>query len=194
VTGPARSYPAPHYRAADSAVLERGAPEAASAPPRLLLDQTLGRLARWLRLLGCDTVWDRSAGPAELLARAQREDRVLLTRDTLLGERREVRRGLVRTVLVRDDLLVDQLRQLRIEEGLHLWGEPRCMVCNSPLEPRTLQEVREWVPPYVAQTQTRFTYCPSCNRVTWQATHWKRMERRLVEAGFGDEEDGSGRR
>jgi uncharacterized protein with PIN domain len=153
-------------------------------PPRLLVDRTLGRLARWLRILGYDADWERSGGPAELLARAQDEDRVLLTRDSLLVERRAVRRGLVRAVLVRDDLVVDQLRQLRIEQGLCCVGEPRCLVCNSALEPRVLQEVCERVPPYVARTQTRFTFCPACDRVTWPATHWESMERRLSEAGL----------
>lgn len=177
----------------DRATPDRGAPGEPVFPPRLLVDRTLGRLARWLRLLGYDTVWERSAGPAELLASAQEQDRVILTRDTLLVERRAIRRGLVRAVLVRDDLLVDQLRQLRVEQGLQRRGEPRCLVCNSALEPRVLRKVRERVPPYVAQTQTRFTFCPACGRVTWPGTHWEHMQRRLAEAGFGAGEDRTGR-
>ncbi|MFH0916312.1 MAG: Mut7-C RNAse domain-containing protein [bacterium] len=166
-----------------------GAPAAVVLPPCLLVDRTLGRLARWLRLLGYDAVWERSAGPAELLARAQAESRGLLTRDTLLVERRAVRRGLVRAVLVRDDLVADQLRRLRIEQGLRRVAEPRCLVCNGPLEPRVLRHVRDRVPPYVARTQTRFSFCPACDRVTWPATHWESMQRRLAEAGFGVEGD-----
>lgn len=167
---------------------DRGAPDAAVLPSRLLVDRTLGRLARWLRLLGYDAVWDRSAGTVELLARAQAEGRGLLTRDTLLVGRRAVRCGLVHTVLVRHDLLVDQLCQLRIERGLHAVGEPRCLVCNGLLEPRVLQDVRDRVPSYVARTQSRFTFCPACDRVTWPATHWEDMQRRLAEAGFSAEE------
>lgn len=154
------------------------------AVPRLLVDRTLGRLARWLRLLGYDTVWDRSADPAELLARARSEGRLLLTRDTLLMERRAVRRGQVRAVLVRHDLIADQLQQIRLEEGLERLDSPRCLVCNGTLETRTVEEVRERVPPYVVRTQTRFNYCPVCDRVTWPATHWEDMQRRLAEAGF----------
>ena len=151
---------------------------------KILVDRTLGRLARWLRLLGYDTVWDAQAGPAELLARAEREGRLLLTRDTLLVERRAVHRGRVRAVLVRGDRLPEQLRQLRIEQGLHRVGPPRCLVCNGPLREVSPDEVRQRVPPYVAATQDRFTYCPVCDRVTWPATHWDDMQQRLAEAGF----------
>ena len=159
-------------------------PGPSSDSPRFLLDRTLGRLARWLRALGYDTVWDRSGGPAEVLTRAAEEDRVVLTRDTLLIERRPVRRGQVPAVLVRADHLVDQLAQLRSEEGLVRRGEPRCLVCNGLLQVRSRNDVKDRVPPYVAQTQTRFTYCPVCDRVTWPATHWQSMQRTLHDAGF----------
>jgi len=155
-------------------------------PVNLLVDRTLGRLARWLRLLGYDTIWDGDAGPAELLSRAEREGRVVLTRDTLLVERRAVHRGRVRAVLVRGDLPTDQLRQLQAEEGLHRVGPPRCLVCNSALDDLSPDQVRHRVPPYVAATQAKFTYCPVCDRVTWSATHWDDMRRRLGEAGLVD--------
>jgi len=165
--------------------IREDAPAGASMEPsRFLVDRTLGRLVRWLRLLGYDTVWDRFGAPAAVLARAAEEDRVVLTRDTLLVERRPVRRGHVRAVLVRADLLAEQLQQLRSEEGLRRRGEPRCLVCNGRLELRAPYEVRERVPRYVAQTQTRFTYCPTCDRVTWPATHWDNMQRTLDNAGF----------
>jgi uncharacterized protein len=151
---------------------------------KLLVDRTLGRLARWLRVLGYDTVWDGDAGPAELLARAEREERLLLTRDTLLVERRAVHRGRVRAVLVRHDTLPEQLRQLRIEDGLHRVGPPRCLVCNGILQDVGLEEARQRIPPYVATTQKKFTYCPICDRITWSATHWDEIRRRLAEAGF----------
>jgi uncharacterized protein with PIN domain len=151
---------------------------------KLLVDRTLGRLARWLRLLGYDTVWDREADPAALLLRAELDGRALLTRDTLLVERRAVRRRRVRAVLLRGDLLFEQLRQLQTEEGLHRGGPPRCMVCNASLECVSPDEVRHRVPAYVAETQDRFTYCPACDRVTWRATHWDDMQRRLSEAGL----------
>ena len=158
----------------------------------LLVDGTLGRLARWLRLLGYDAANDGEAGPADLVARAEAEGRVLLTRDTLLVERRAVHRGRVRAVLVRGDTLSEQLEQLRAEEGLRRVGPPRCLVCNGELQHLSVDDVRDRVPPYVAATQASFTYCPVCDRVTWPATHWADMTRRLAEAGLLDE-GGAGR-
>lgn len=149
-----------------------------------LADRTVGRLARYLRMLGHDTVWDVGSDASGLLAKACAEGRTLLTRDTLLVQRRAVRRGVVRAVLVRDDRVVDQLKQLRGELGLRREGPSRCLVCNASLQelPPTLAKDR--VPPYVAATQNRFRYCPACDRITWAATHLEDMQRRLREAGY----------
>ena len=152
--------------------------------PLFLLDKTVGRLARWLRVLGYDAAWNASASPRELLRRAGEEGRVLITRDTLLVHRREVNRGVVRAVLVRHDILVAQLRQLREDLGLRPQGDPRCMVCNATLQTIERKEVQSRVPPYVAATETEFRYCPACDRVTWPATHWQGMMRILEQAGF----------
>lgn len=153
---------------------------------RLLADRTVGRLARYLRMLGYDTVWDERASAGELLRRAETEQRVVLTRDTLLMERRAVRRGMVRAVLIRADLVAAQLQQVREELGLRRAGPPRCLVCNGALVHMPAAEARPRVPAYVAATQTRFAYCPACDRVTWPATHWEDMQHRLREAGFPD--------
>lgn len=151
---------------------------------RLLADRTVGRLARYLRMLGHDVGWEPHAGASELLARAEAEDRILLTRDTLLAERRAVRRGAVAVVVVRENRVVDQLRELRSQLGLGRAGPPRCLACNAVLEDLPVEEARKRVPPYVAATQSRFRYCRVCDRITWAATHWEDMERRLKEAGF----------
>ncbi len=158
-------------------------PDRDDRDPRFLVDRTLGRLARWLRLLGYDTVWDPGSDPADLLRRAE-EERLLLTRDTLLVQRRLVRNGTVEALLVRNDVLTDQLRQLRIETGLHVRGRARCLVCNGVLEERTVDKARSHVPTYVACTQTHFSYCPACDRYTWRATHCESARALLEHAGI----------
>lgn len=184
---PASSEPTPLEPPPGLAVCEparcRPSPEI-SSDHLFLLDKTVGRLARWLRVLGYDAAWDPSASPRELLQRAGEESRILLTRDTLLIRRPEVNRGVVRAVLVRHDLLVDQLRQLREELGLRPLGDPRCMVCNGTLQTIAREAVQNRVPPYVAATETDFHYCPACDRVTWPATHWQGMMGILERAGF----------
>lgn len=153
---------------------------------RFLVDEMLGRLSRWLRVLGYDAEWARGVEDGALLTRAASEGRVLLTRDTLLMERRAVRRGCVTAVLIRGDRVIDQLRQLRQELGLRRQAEARCLVCNVRLEPLGRVEAAARVPPYVSQTQRSFRECPRCGRVYWRGTHWGRMDRELRDAGYGD--------
>jgi uncharacterized protein with PIN domain len=79
-------------------------------------------------------------------------------------------------VLLRDDDLASQLRQVVLELGLSCEARlTRCLECNLPLVPRLPAEVSELVPPYVRRTQTRYSQCPGCSRVYWAGTHWRRM-------------------
>ena len=156
---------------------------ACGSPPCFLLDRTLGRLARWLRLVGYDAEWDPTDDAVRLLTRAEAEDRTLLTRDTLLVQRRAVHRGSVTALLVRGDHLEEQLHQLGEELDLRQRPRARCLVCNGPLRRRSADEARGRVPPYVANTQDLFSYCPVCGRFTWRATHWEGMMSMLRKAG-----------
>jgi len=146
--------------------------------PRLLVDAMLGRLARWLRLLGCDTVLaSNDEHDADLVRRARAEDRIILTRDTSLARRRGVS---VMWIASMD--LAEQLRQVVTCLGI---GRERigtrCLMCNSSLTLLDREAARDRVPPYVWETQEQFHYCPGCDRVYWAGTHWEHMRARLVE-------------
>ncbi|MHB1294264.1 MAG: Mut7-C RNAse domain-containing protein [Anaerolineae bacterium] len=138
---------------------------------RLVADAMLGRLARWLRLLGYDTLYDARWDDPTLVRLARAEDRVLLTRDTELARRRGVR-----VTFVKSEVLQEQLAQLHRELGVRA-REPfsRCPVCNAPLE--QVPKDRAWgmVPPYVFMTQDAFQVCPVCGRFYWRGTHWDHM-------------------
>lgn len=140
-------------------------------PLKLLADGMLGRLARWLRLLGYDTAYDNAATDAELARRARAEGCVLLTRDHELA----ARRGL-RTLLIQSQEIEEQVRQ--VWEAL---GPPpgpalsRCAVCNHALEPVAPAEIADRVPPYVLRTQAEFHRCPGCGRVYWPGSHLRAM-------------------
>ncbi|MCD6291602.1 MAG: Mut7-C RNAse domain-containing protein [Anaerolineae bacterium] len=155
--------------------------------PRFLADAMLGSLARWLRLLGCDTALAPSeASDLELVRWARSEDRVILTRDTELARRRGVR-----VIHIESMDLSEQLRQVvaQFEIKPERIGT-RCLACNQLLEPLTREEARGRVPPYVWETHERFRHCPGCGRVYWAGTHWNRMRVRLV-AMLGPEWDAS---
>ncbi|MCD6344452.1 MAG: Mut7-C RNAse domain-containing protein [Anaerolineae bacterium] len=142
--------------------------------PRFIADAMLGKLARWLRLLGYDTLY-LQVDDATIAQRARAEGRILLTRDHDLV----ARRGL-RVILIASQELESQLIQVVREAGnLPPDIPPRCMTCNVPLQDISPEEARESVPPYVAQTQHEFRRCPCCGRITWPATHWQGIQERL---------------
>ncbi len=138
---------------------------------RLLCDSMLGRLARWLRLLG----WD-----APLLARPPFRPgpgEVLLTRRRRLAGRPGV-------ILVEDDHLAGQLAQVVRELGLE--PQPRrlfsrCLDCNLAVEPVSREEVMGLVPDFILHTAAAFTRCPGCGKVFWPGSHGRRARRRLAQ-------------
>ncbi len=146
--------------------------------PRFVVDVMLGRLARWLRLLGYEAQyhprWD-DATIARLAARAQA---IVLSRDRQLLARRLVRRGL----LVDEDEVGAQLRLVVDTFGLAC-DESRlfslCPVCNTRLESAEPADVARLVPPYVLATQPRFRRCPACGKVYWAGTHHALTRERL---------------
>ncbi len=150
-------------------------------PPsfRMIADAMLGKLAKWLRLLGYDVAYERKIEDRELIRRAREEDRLILTRDArLVGRRRSPRD---RFLFIRDEHLPQQLRQVVRELNLsvtdHLFT--RCVACNAVIETIPREAVREQVPVYVYETQTRFSRCPACGRTYWPGTHGERARERL---------------
>ncbi len=139
-------------------------------PPRLLADAMLGKLARWLRLLGFDTRYvEGDDHRVAYLARS--EVRVLLTMDRILADRRGLR-----TVLI-----LSQSLEAQIEEVIDAVGvppdsaSPRCMACNAPLVEIAPEVARNRVPAYVARTYEVFNCCPKCGKIYWKGSHWQDM-------------------
>jgi uncharacterized protein with PIN domain len=142
---------------------------------RFIVDVMLGRLARWLRALGLDTLYFRDASDARLLAIALRERRHLLTRDAALAARAGAG-GL----LVRADTLEGQLREVVQRYRVTTRGPlSRCLECNGELGRRRPVEVQDRVPPYTFATQREFWECGGCCRVYWAGTHAERILTRL---------------
>ncbi|MCZ7663687.1 MAG: glutaredoxin family protein [Thermoleophilia bacterium] len=170
---------------------QAGGSTAEQERPRFLVDEMLGRLVRWLRVLGYDAQWRPSISDAELLGQAAAEGRILLTRDTGIMRRRSVRLGRVGALFVRSDHVREQLAQVVRELGLRQ-GRPRCMVCNGLLEDVSVDEARPRVPAYVAQTQQSFLRCRDCGRIVWRGTHWERIREAVNRAGGLSDRMGDG--
>ena len=145
---------------------------------RFIADVMVGRLARYLRMAGYDVAYSNEADDDEILEKARKENRIVLTRDTMMLKRRDFSRGVLRSVYIADDNLKKQL--LQIMSCLDLKLEPnliRCLECNSPLEEVRKADLEGRVPPYVFKTQDDFSYCPRCKKYYWRGTHFDYMKK-----------------
>jgi uncharacterized protein with PIN domain len=154
---------------------------------QFIADVMLGKLATWLRLLGCDVEYFPTISDEDLVNKASRTNRVILTRDTELVRRRQVRRN---HHFVRGNDHRDQLRQVAKRFSITPSGHmmTRCLRCNETLKAIDPSEVREKVPPYVFETQHHFKTCGQCGRIYWKGTHREKALAEIQEIfGLKDE-------
>jgi uncharacterized protein len=147
---------------------------------RFIADAMLGKLARWMRVLGCDVEYFPAIGDRELVELAAGSGRLILTRDTLLVRRRWARDN---HFLVEGDDSRQQLRQVverfAIDPSARFLS--RCLACNALLAEIGKSVVRERVPAYIYETQENFRVCPICSRIYWQGTHRQGMAREIAQ-------------
>ncbi|NDY42862.1 hypothetical protein G3N55_08400 [Dissulfurirhabdus thermomarina] len=153
--------------------------------PRFLADAMLGRLARWLRLLGVDCAYLPHLPDAALLALARCEGRILVTRDRELA-----RRAGAHGCLLAETEIGAELRRVVTRFGLPAAPAfTRCLRCNRPVRPVHPAAARPFLPPAVGAGASPFTRCPACRRLYWRGGHARRAAARL-EAMLGGTERG----
>jgi uncharacterized protein with PIN domain len=141
--------------------------------PIFLADAHLGGLARFLRMLGFDTLHRNAFDDAEIRRLASEEDRIVLTRDRELLKCREIRRG----CYVRALKTEKQLAEVAARYGLGPLARPftLCLHCNLPLREVDKHTVAPRVPEAVLSLHEAFSYCSGCDRVYWPGSHYERM-------------------
>lgn len=153
-------------------------------PFRFLAESTLGKLCKWLRMAGFDTLFDpRVPSPARLAAMAARQDRTVLTRT----QRVYHTLGAMYAIFINANDPVEQIRQVFTETGIqrhHLNPFSRCLHCNHLVEPCEIEDVRHHVPEYISQVHSTFHRCPQCGRIFWPGTH-NRRSLELIDGWFG---------
>lgn len=149
---------------------------------RFFADVMLGRLARWLRILGFDTAYEESIDDADLVRRAVDEGRVILTRDRLMPEQWRVEG--IHLMEVEEPMA--QVREVSDAFGLagHIRLFTRCSQCNTMLSEVSKEQAAGHVPDDVLQRVDAFKHCPGCGRFYWEGSHVKRM-RRMIDRALG---------
>jgi hypothetical protein len=149
---------------------------------KFIVDHNVGKMAKWLRRAGFDTVLFTGADDNAIIATALDEKRILLTRDRRIMKRRVITAGHIKTLLIESDNFKTQASQVIKILGLEkscLHPFTICIECNRRLEERTKEAIKDRLPPYVFLTQERFAECPGCNRLYWQGTHWQKMNQEM---------------
>jgi uncharacterized protein len=153
------------------------APDVPSNEYQFIADAMLGRLARWLRFLGYDTLYYPDMTDSNLIRIAREQDRFILTRDTRL-----VRiKGLKDYVLISSNnsfqQLLDLIEKIQLKQ-FHLFS--RCVACNGHLmKISDKSEVKDAVPEFVFLNFTVFSRCESCERIFWEGSHPKKFKEKL---------------
>ena len=151
---------------------------------KFICDDNLGKLAKWLRTLGYDTLFFDPIEDGELVSKALKENRVVLSRDSHLS-RFKLKLG-ERILHVASDEPLEQLK--RVVEHFKLKTDKkllfsRCLICNQVLEKVEKEKIKDRLYPFVYQTQDNFVYCSKCDKIFWSATHVEKMNKTLSEGG-----------
>jgi uncharacterized protein len=154
--------------------------------PRFAVDAMLGSLAKWLRIIGFDTLYFREIDDNELVRVAKQEGRILLTRDS--GICRSKKTGTC--LLVRSEDTISQIREVLMSLGIRPGADvrsQRCASCNGELLPVDRGAVFGDVPEYVFRSYGAFVKCGQCGKVYWEGSH-KKMINAIMAAMTKDTE------
>lgn len=148
---------------------------------KFVVDEMMGRLAKWLRILGYDTVYMKDVEDNEVLRVAFRDGRILLTRDAQLLDRIKIPEAYL---VKAESSYLEQLKEVLEHFDLPMDENQiftRCLQCNVPIHIIEKSKVIGKIPPYVAKSQAEFKICPNCQRIFWPATHYTNTIHKLRE-------------
>lgn len=142
----------------------------AESSVKFILTRELGRLSKWLRILGFDAEYYTSENTGSLFIEALRGNRIILTRNHRMPQSRGIR-----IATISAERLPGQLAEVMQVFGLRADTQAmftRCIICNVALINSKKEEVKDKVPEYVWRTHDTFVACPHCRKIYWQGSHW----------------------
>ncbi len=152
---------------------------------KFLVDGMLGKLSRWLRMLGQDVVYSVNFCDAKLLQLAKEEGRILLTRDLELFKR-AIARGI--DAFYAEDrtesgLLSQIFRRYHLPLDIDM-DHSHCPICNSPLQAAKKIKLQGKLQPNTYKYYEKFWLCPNCGQIYWQGAHWNQIQKTLMLAKY----------
>jgi uncharacterized protein with PIN domain len=151
-----------------------------SNKPRFLSDAMLGSLAKWLRILGFDTLYFKIIDDNEIIKIAKQEQRILLTRDTRLVKNKKIDN----CILINSNDISGQLKEVLLwvkGQGSKVKGNQRCAECNGELSTADKESVANDIPEHVFLNFNSFFRCNSCGKVYWEGSHKKLIDAKIKE-------------
>jgi uncharacterized protein with PIN domain len=141
--------------------------------PKFVADVHLGRLTRYLRMMGFDVYYKNDLSDEEIVKISLKERRAILTRDIGILKRTEV----THAYFIRTDKVEKQTEEVIIRFDLQneIKEFSRCLECNELLKSIKKETIVKQLPPKVSQTHNEFYQCPSCKKIYWKGTHYQRM-------------------
>ena len=142
---------------------------------KFIVDNMLGKSAKYLRMLGYDTIYPVPDEDEEILKIASNQNRIIITRSKNLFEKQTQHR---RVILISTNRFQDNFKEIIKKLGIELDRNKlfsRCLECNNPIQNIAKTKVEDQLPPKVKEHFNKFTICHHCNKIYWKGGHTDRM-------------------
>jgi hypothetical protein len=168
-------HPAPFYHLLQPNTLAEVYPydQIPSAPQKFILDVHLGKLARLLRLLGFDTLYENNYTDRMIADTLKAETRIVLTRDINLLKHKVIEWGYWLRSQHPPNQLREVLHRYRLADKIQPFT--RCLACNGCIDLVNKEAIADKLQPDTARYFNEFYQCRSCKRVYWKGSHYERM-------------------
>jgi len=150
---------------------------------KIIVDGMLGNVAKWLRLLGIDTYYERDLEDDKLIELASKYNAILITGDEELSFkafRKNIKVILLKNKLTKKSMIKKVLSELNINKN-NLEIGSRCIRCNNLLKPIDKNLISNKLPKKIIENNDEFWYCDKCDKIYWYGSHWRNIEKELNE-------------
>lgn len=140
---------------------------------KFILDVHLGKLAKYLRLLGFDTIYNNSLDDPEIIETAQKEKRIILTRDFGILKNGKVTHGYWLRSQDSKEQLKEVIQRFGLKDKFNIFS--RCTICNGEINKIQKSEIKERIDKKILIEYNTFYLCTACKKIYWEGSHYDNM-------------------